>query len=149
MNIGKYAAPLMFGILTLSACANGSSIQRQVNSDFPISTSVVTSSQHTIYLSGVLTRPEPGDTTELQAERVLQTIRENLTQSGSSMSSVLQMRVYLVGEDRLDGKLDFDGFNRAYKRFFEEADYPARTVVQVAALPVPGSLVEIDLIANK
>jgi enamine deaminase RidA (YjgF/YER057c/UK114 family) len=41
--------------------------------------------------------------------------------------------------------------NRAYKKFFKEhgvtENFPARTAVEVAELPVPGMLLEIDVIA--
>jgi 2-iminobutanoate/2-iminopropanoate deaminase len=41
---------------------------------------------------------------------------------------------------------DFAGMNEVYARYFT-ADYPARSTVQVAALP-KGAIVEIEVIAH-
>jgi enamine deaminase RidA (YjgF/YER057c/UK114 family) len=63
---------------------------------------------------------------------------------------VVSVRVFLVGDPLLDNKLDFNGLNAAYAEYFGTAaqpNKPARTAVQVVALPAPGALVEIDLIA--
>jgi enamine deaminase RidA (YjgF/YER057c/UK114 family) len=46
--------------------------------------------------------------------------------------------------------MDFAGLMKAYSRHFGAAsggNLPARTTVQVAGLPLPGALVEIEVIA--
>ena len=60
--------------------------------------------------------------------------------------------MFLVGDPKLDNKLDFNGLNAAFGKSFGTAAQPAkpaRTAVQVAALPLPGALVEIDLVAAR
>jgi len=60
------------------------------------------------------------------------------------------MHVYLVGDPKKDGKMDFAGMMEAYKQFFgtdQQPNKPARSTVQVAALALPGALVEIEVIA--
>ena len=45
-------------------------------------------------------------------------------------------------------KLDFQGMNAAYNKYFGTADQPnkpARSTVQVAALVTPGALMEIEV----
>jgi enamine deaminase RidA (YjgF/YER057c/UK114 family) len=46
--------------------------------------------------------------------------------------------------------MDFEGLMKAYARHFGAAaqpNLPARTTVQIVALPVPGALVEVELVA--
>jgi enamine deaminase RidA (YjgF/YER057c/UK114 family) len=67
------------------------------------------------------------------------------------MSDVTKMTAFLVA-DPANGKLDFEGFMAGYKKFFdtpEQPNKPARSAVQVAALVVPGALVEIEVTAAK
>jgi enamine deaminase RidA (YjgF/YER057c/UK114 family) len=48
--------------------------------------------------------------------------------------------------------MDFEGLMKAYNRYFGAASggkLPARTTVQVAALPIPGALVEIEVVAAR
>jgi enamine deaminase RidA (YjgF/YER057c/UK114 family) len=60
------------------------------------------------------------------------------------------MQVFLVGDPKLDGRMDFAGFMQGYSRFFGTAaqpNLPARSTMQVAALANPGFLVEIEVTA--
>ena len=60
------------------------------------------------------------------------------------------MHVYLVGDPSKESKMDFTGFMAGYTKFFgtkEQPNKPARSALQVAALAVPGALVEIEVIA--
>jgi enamine deaminase RidA (YjgF/YER057c/UK114 family) len=47
--------------------------------------------------------------------------------------------------------MDFDGLMQAYLKYYgpgaDEKHLPARTTVQVAGLPLPGALVEIEVVA--
>ena len=48
--------------------------------------------------------------------------------------------------------MDFEGLMKAYLRYVgtpSQGKLPARTTVQVAALPLPGALVEIEVIAAR
>ena len=75
-----------------------------------------------------------------QTEQTLRNVETILAAGGSSLQHVLRCNVYLV-----DMK-DFAEMNVVYARLFGE-HRPARTTVQVSALPVPGLRVEIDCIA--
>ncbi len=77
---------------------------------------------------------------EAQTEQVLQNVQAILEASGSSLKHVLRCGVFLtdLGE--------FKKMNAVYERMFD-GHRPARTTVQVAALPAPGLKVEIDAVA--
>ena len=62
------------------------------------------------------------------------------------------MNVFLVGDPAKGGQMDFAGLMKAYARFVgapSDGKLPARTTVQVVALPIPGALVEIELVAAR
>jgi enamine deaminase RidA (YjgF/YER057c/UK114 family) len=62
------------------------------------------------------------------------------------------MRVYMVADPATGNKLDFAGMNAAYNKFFgtaTQANKPARTTVQVAALVNAGPLLEIEVQAAR
>lgn len=114
-----------------------------------------------LYLSGQLPSPTKaadraagtpavwGSATE-QAENVFIKIRDMLKEQGLGMGDVVMMRVYMVAG--ADGKLDFQGMNAAYNKFFGTADQPnkpARSTLQVAALVTPGALMEIEVQAAR
>ena len=75
-----------------------------------------------------------------QTEQVLKNVQAILEASGSSLRHVLRCGVYLTDID------DFKMMNAVYERVFD-GHRPARTMVQVAALPAPGLKVEIDAVA--
>ncbi|AZF38394.1 TdcF protein [Pseudomonas sp. R4-39-08] len=90
-----------------------------------------------------------GDT-KTQTLSVFNKINKILQGCNLSMADIIQIRVFLVGTVELDGKLDFSGFQQSYNMFFGSSDQPnkpTRTAVQVVALPLPGTLVEVDVIA--
>jgi 2-iminobutanoate/2-iminopropanoate deaminase len=76
---------------------------------------------------------------EAQAERVLQNLSAVLAESRCGPADVVRTTIYLVD------LADFARVNQAYARFFP-APHPARSTVQVVALP-RGARVEIDAIA--
>jgi enamine deaminase RidA (YjgF/YER057c/UK114 family) len=83
---------------------------------------------------------------------VLAKIAQELAASGLVMGDVVKMNVFLVGDPARGGTMDFDGLMRAYGRHFGTASggrLPARTTVQVAGLPIPGALVEIEVVAAR
>jgi 2-iminobutanoate/2-iminopropanoate deaminase len=81
----------------------------------------------------------PGEI-ETQTERVLENLARVLEAAGSSLDQVVRASVYLVD------LATFPRMNAVYARYFGADPKPARTTVQVAALPL-GAQVEIDAIA--
>ncbi len=81
-----------------------------------------------------------GSDVESQTEQVFKNIASILEAAGSSLSHVLRCGVFLIDIG------EFSRMNAVYARVFGE-NRPARTTVQVAALPAPGLRVEIDAIA--
>jgi 2-iminobutanoate/2-iminopropanoate deaminase len=77
---------------------------------------------------------------EAQTEQTLKNIAAILEAAGSNLSHVIRCGVFLIDIG------DFQKMNGVYGRMFG-GHRPARTTVQVAALPEPGLLVEIDAVA--
>jgi 2-iminobutanoate/2-iminopropanoate deaminase len=75
-----------------------------------------------------------------QAERVCENIKAVLTHENLTLSAVVKTTVFLVD------LADFGALNEVYGRYFTR-DYPARSTVQVAALP-RGARVEIEVVAH-
>ena len=83
---------------------------------------------------------EIADDVEAQTEQTLKNIAAILEAAGSNLSHVIRCGVFLIDIG------DFQKMNGVYGRMFG-GHRPARTTVQVAALPEPGLLVEIDAVA--
>ncbi len=81
----------------------------------------------------------PGDI-KAQAERVLENVKAILEDQKLSFTHVVKSTVYLTN------LADFGAMNEIYAKYFT-ADFPARSTVQVAALP-RGANVEIEVIAH-
>jgi len=77
---------------------------------------------------------------EEQVTRVLENLKAILDSAGSSLGRVVRTTVYLTD------LAEFPRMNEVYRSYFS-ADPPARSTVQVCALP-KGARVEIDLIAR-
>jgi 2-iminobutanoate/2-iminopropanoate deaminase len=97
-----------------------------------------------LYTAGqVAIDPETGklitDDITLQAEQALRNLRAILEAAGGSMQNVVKTTVFLkdMGE--------FQAMNTVYGSFFP-SEPPARSAVQVAALPL-GARVEIEAVA--
>lgn len=112
----------------------------------------------------------PGVTiTEAQGLAVLAAIRENLEAQGLALDDVITMRVFLDNAPGTD-RADYAGWNRAYRQYFANTDLasgdtelvplgtaapaaplvrnparPTRFALEVASLPVPGWLVEVEV----
>lgn len=101
--------------------------------------------QGLVFCSGQLgILPEDGTLpsgTAAQARQALLNLQAVLRGAGSSLSKALKVTVYLTD------LRDFSSVNQVYAEFFTEP-FPARTAVQVAALP-KGAAVEIDVIATR
>ena len=81
-----------------------------------------------------------GDDIERQTEQCLKNVQAILEAAGSSLQHVLRCGVFLVD------MRNFQRMNAVYMRMFGD-HRPARTTVQVSALPGDGLIVEIDAIA--
>ena len=130
------------------------------DSDFPISLAVeVPASRAQVHMSGQVPSVIHADaeantiaaygTMEEQATSVLQAIEKNLKSLNLTMADVYRMQVFLVAED---GEVDFSGFMKGYTKFFgteAQPNLPVRSAVEVAALAVPGWLIEIEVSATR
>lgn len=79
------------------------------------------------------------ETVEEQAAQSLNNVKNILAAAGLSMSNVIKTSVFLSDLS------DFAAVNKVYEGFFSKP-YPARSCVQVAAIP-KGAKVEIECIA--
>ncbi len=77
---------------------------------------------------------------EEQTRQSLTNVKNVLEAAGSSLEKVVKTTVFLK-----DIK-DFAAMNKVYSEFFK-GEYPARSAVQIAALPKDG-LVEIEVVAE-
>lgn len=97
-----------------------------------------------VFTSGQIPlNPETGElVTEISAaaRQVLNNIKAILEESGSSIDKVIKCTVFLADIN------DFAAVNEVYKEFFDEHK-PARSALQVAALPL-GAALEIEAIAS-
>jgi len=120
----------------------------------------VPANANVLYLSGqvplVADKTKPADSidaygdTKTQAISVFSKIKGLLADQGLTLGDVVKLTVYLVGDPKNGGKLDFKGFSEAYAQFFGTTQQPnivARTTVQVAALANPGFLIEVEATA--
>ena len=77
-----------------------------------------------------------------QTMRVLNNIDAILTAAGLDNTSIIKLTVFLT---------DLEGFghvNDAFRSYFDDVDFPARSTVEVSDLPL-GALVEIECIASR
>ena len=112
----------------------------------PYSQAVVWSGQGSlVFCSGqVALDPATGDLTgasdvRAQARRAMENLRAVLEAAGSGFDRVMKTTIFLADMG------DFAAVNEVYGSYFV-AEPPARSTVQVAALP-RGALVEIEVIA--
>lgn len=132
-------------------------------STFPISTTVsIPANSRITFVSGNLAdvaNPDApkgsieayGDT-NTQVISIIKKVEKLLAAQDMTLADVVKVNVFMVGDPKLDGKMDFAGLNAAYGQFFGSASQPnkpVRTALQVAALPMPGGLVEIEMTAAK
>jgi 2-iminobutanoate/2-iminopropanoate deaminase len=75
-----------------------------------------------------------------QTQRVLENVKAILEDQKLSFANVVKSTVFLTN------LADFAGMNEVYSKYFT-TDFPARSTIQVAALP-KGASVEIEVIAH-
>ncbi|MDF7822402.1 RidA family protein [Pontiellaceae bacterium B12227] len=76
-----------------------------------------------------------------QTVQVLDNLKEVVAAAGVTLDDVIKTTVFLQDMG------DFAAFNAVYAEYFGEENAPARSTVQVAALPI-GALVEIECVAK-
>ena len=101
---------------------------------------------HLIYTSGQIPiDPATGNMVEggirEQTIQVFENLKAVLESAGSTLDDVIKTTVFLAD------MAHFPEFNAVYAQYFNEENAPARSTVQVAALP-KASLVEIELVAR-
>jgi enamine deaminase RidA (YjgF/YER057c/UK114 family) len=80
------------------------------------------------------------DGIELQLERAVANINDELAASGLRLENIVKVTIYLLTMQ------DYDDMNRAYLRVMPDV-LPARTCIAVSELPF-GARVELDVIAQ-
>ena len=80
--------------------------------------------------------------TKSQSLQVLHNIAAILRAKNLSLVNIVKLTVYLKDLN------DFSDLNEAFKEFFGDTNFPARSTVEVAGLPL-GARVEIDCIAKE
>jgi enamine deaminase RidA (YjgF/YER057c/UK114 family) len=167
MKIGgafKQPASLGFALLINHAAIAQDVVRLPLqDSEFPISAAVtLRAGTDIVFLSGtlppVIDKAAPkgsgaayGDT-EKQTIGAMTQIQATLARMGLGLGDVIKMTVFMVADPAKGGKLDFAGLMAGYTQFFgtkDQPNKPARSAVQVAALVVPGPLIEIEVIAAK
>jgi 2-iminobutanoate/2-iminopropanoate deaminase len=81
-----------------------------------------------------------GDTVEKQTAQAMQNVRGLLESVGLGLQSIFKTTIFITN------MADFAKVNEVYASFLKEP-YPARSTVEVSALP-KGALVEIECIAS-
>ena len=132
---------------------NVGGIERRGEGRHFFTTIKVPAGAESLYLSGSGASPlEDGSWGEMEQQVVdtFESFKETLESQGWSMSDIVQVRSFAVSDEF--GYLDFDGFNRGYRKFFgteENPLKPVRTFVEIQGLMVPGWLVEIEIRAAR
>jgi enamine deaminase RidA (YjgF/YER057c/UK114 family) len=164
-NVTRLLAGMTLVALQATAPVQAEEIKRTgvPGSTFPISLAVsVPANTRITYFAGTLADVANPDApkgtieaygnTNTQTTSILKKIEKLLAAEGYALGDVVKVNVFLVGDPKLDGKMDFAGLNAAYGQFFGSAtqpNKPVRTALQVAALPMPGGLLEIEVTAAK
>ncbi len=167
-TIASAAAAMTFALTMPGAAAAKSGVVRHANTPPGLILQGVTvpAGATTLYLSGQLaaqidptrkiapadlTIADFGDT-KTQTISVFTKIKAILAARGFAMRDIIKLTVFVAGDPKLGGRMDFAGMNDAFKMFFGTAENPntvARSTVQVAALAGPAFLVEIEATAAK
>ena len=99
---------------------------------------------NTLFLSGVMGTVQGGKLAEGgiegQTRQALENVKSSLALAGAAMADVAKCTVFLTDA------ANFQAMNKVYREFFP-TDPPARSTVAVAALVLPGALLEIECIA--
>jgi enamine deaminase RidA (YjgF/YER057c/UK114 family) len=164
----RLVLPLLAGLAALSlAGAAGAGpdpiVRGYAAPDSPIAAAVVVPPGYaTVYVSGMtagISDPSAPKgsvaaygSTAVQTESAIRRLQAALQAQGLDLGDIVSMRVYLVGDPTKHEQMDYAGMMAAYGKHFgtpDQPNRPVRTTIQVAALPAPGLLVEIEVTAAK
>jgi 2-iminobutanoate/2-iminopropanoate deaminase len=118
-------------------------VSRPIKASLPFSPAVACGPF--VFLSGLVGRDfstgqiAVGDITR-QMQQAMRNLAGHLERAGTSLENALKVTIFLTDMG------SYGRMNEAYIAFFK-GDPPARTCVQVARLPDPDALVEIELVA--
>lgn len=110
----------------------------------PYSPGIIADVDKLVFTSGQLGLDASGklvEGIEAQAKQALDNVKAVLEAAGSGMDKIVKVTIYMT-----DIK-DYGTVNNIYKGYFTK-DFPARTALQVADLPL-GGLIEIEAVAVK
>ena len=155
----------MVGLMVLVLTAprvDAHGIVRREQSNLPIASSIIVpQGAELLFIGGTLadatetgtppgSAPRLGDTAA-QARSVLGKIKAELGAAGYSISDIVSIEVYLVADPDKGGLVDMLGLLSAYLDYFDKdaGGMPVRTTVQVAAVPIPGALVQMAVTAAR
>ena len=115
------------------------------NAKLPFSTCI--SYGDLVFVSGLVGRnPENGEIARGniagQTRQVMQNIQTQLEKAGTSFAKTLKLTIFILDMGM------FAEMNQVYREFFP-VEPPARSCVEVTALPDPEALIEIEVIAGK
>lgn len=101
---------------------------------------------HTVYISGQIPiNPETGEIVkggfQNQVKQVLSNINEIIKAAGGNIDDTVKLTVYLTDVS------NFPELNDAMKEVFNKP-YPARSVVEIKALPRKEAMLEIDAVVQ-
>jgi 2-iminobutanoate/2-iminopropanoate deaminase len=100
-----------------------------------------------VFVSGLVGRnPQTGEIAKgdiaEQTRQTLRNIQVHLEKAGTSFDKALKLTIFILDMNK------FGEMNEAYRQFFSD-EPPARSCVQVVALPDKEALVEIEIIAGR
>jgi 2-iminobutanoate/2-iminopropanoate deaminase len=111
-----------------------------------VATSVDIGSHEVITTSGILgiekeSKVFSSDNAAEQADKIFTYLKHVLEDNGSSLTDVVKVLIFIIDFD------DFANINKVYEKYFP-INYPARSCVQVAKLPL-GARLEVEAVAYK
>ncbi|KAF7322475.1 YjgF-like protein [Mycena chlorophos] len=74
-----------------------------------------------------------------QTRAALENVSIVLKAAGSGLEHIIKANIYLTD------MADFKAMNEVYAEFFDKDNVPARTCVQVVALPLPGAVYSFEM----
>lgn len=134
---------------------SGGSLPFLLAAAVPAGTELIIFSGHTPPLIDPAAPPNSiqafGDT-YTQTVGAFRELRASLALLGLGFGNLIQIRALLVGDPAFNGRMDSEGFSKAYAEFFgtpENQSLVARTRLQVVGLVNPGWLVELEAVAAR
>lgn len=132
----RRSCALLVGLLGLMVTLEGQSRQ-VVPGSMTLPFSAAVKADGLIYVAGTLSQ-DGGDITA-QTKKVLDSLSQTLTKSGSSLAHVASVQVYLTSA------ADFAAMNEVFRAAWPK-DPPARTTI-MTELVIPGALIEMSAVA--